>query len=469
MDRLDRPPGRWGSPTRSVACGRNRAAVPGGVGRRAVPMLPKEQRYSTTTNIVGTAGCRRWVGDIVPVSVKTWLGIGLVSHSPETCRYVGIASVRWSFGQFSPSIGVVNTDSLSQDAQGLDGDGKTRRAGHERLRCWVPPSHPPPPPDLAFPVVLTQPCRPSPAKTSSRSKRTLFPRGPGRFARHGWKRHLLSPKPRDRKREAMFSGGGGGGGPGGIATSQDVSWEENSVGLASGVLRDVHMEHGIMVARRGSASTLLTAAMVSVGPLSRRSELVAFLAKKKNSGMTSINLPSTSLCAPCDSAIRYGSTPQHRPDPSRYSSVSHACTQTEGSPLPRAAVHPAWKGWPLKDAWTCLPISSHHQSSTPPSSHRATVPRRPQEPLKRSSSVSSESGGEPNAGKMLLCPPEMSAWSALSVVGRRPVIRAASPLLLFLFLFPLAVLFFSSISSPGIEPVTRLSTTLLLAVEALYR
>lgn len=99
MDRLDRPPGRWGSPTRSVACGRNRAAVPGGVGRRAVPMLPKEQRYSTTTNIVGSAGCRRWVGDIVPVSVKTWLGIGLVSHSPETCRYVGIASVRWSFGQ----------------------------------------------------------------------------------------------------------------------------------------------------------------------------------------------------------------------------------------------------------------------------------------------------------------------------------------------------------------------------------
>jgi len=104
MDRLDRPPGRWGSPTRSVAYGRNRALWWRPWCRRALPMLPKPpargkgpvRGYYSATNNVGSERSRRWIGGMMGV-VETWLGTGLVSHSPETCCYVGIASVLWSF------------------------------------------------------------------------------------------------------------------------------------------------------------------------------------------------------------------------------------------------------------------------------------------------------------------------------------------------------------------------------------
>lgn len=314
--------------------------------------------------------------------VGRWLGIDLVRQCQCAVEFHQLLTV----------IGVVDT-GLTQlgrfsGAEGLAVDGKnsTREAPllgatHPLCHCLHP--------CLAFPVVLTQPS---------------FLRPPGHLV--AFKMDLINltvlVRLVDTRGKSSFScrsqgkgsGCGGGGGGGGIARrvvdgdGQVVSSRECG-GVESGVLRDGSI-HGSLARRRHRRDTAddgagqrWTSSVPSFIP--RRA------IRKKKLGHDVHQSFHPPVCACHAIAIRYGAASQHRTDPSRFSSVSHACherraphCQEQSSSLDEACV-----------AWTWPPISSHHQPSTPP---RATEPQSQDdpmshEPLKRSISVSSESGG----------------------------------------------------------------------------
>lgn len=247
-------------------------------------------------------------------------------------------------------------------------------------------------PCLAFPVVLTQPSFPRPAKASSRSKWALshlFPGCPGAIARDGREVVVLSSKSRDSKwcgwwwswrwRWRWHR-------------STCRGWRRASCLLPrvrwGGVWSSSRWQHPWRAGCGGGISTiLLTTEVVSVGHsgrLSRRSFLVA-LPGKKTLSMTSINpsIRQSVRAMPCNSAIRYGSASQHRIDPPRFHPLRFLMRVTNVG-LPRHCQEQSSSLDEACEAWTWPPISSHHQPSTPPRapeppSQDDVTPRAPQE------------------------------------------------------------------------------------------
>lgn len=163
MNRLDRPPGRWGSPTRSVACGRNRAMAVVASLLLASPRssdvpeteAPHRAEMSSipprTAYIVG----RRW-GWGCDVRGRDGRGWDLVS--------LGIANGRWSFINCSPSVVDTGLSQLgrSQGQRGWPSMAKLDTRG-SAAGCH-PPTLPLPPPVPGIPGC------PDSAKFSASSK-----------------------------------------------------------------------------------------------------------------------------------------------------------------------------------------------------------------------------------------------------------------------------------------------------------
>lgn len=422
-----------------------------------------------TAHIVG----RRW-GWGCDVRGRDGRGWDLVS--------LGIANGRWSFINCSPSIGVVDTGlsqlGRSQGQRGWPSMAKLDTRG-SAAGCH-PPTLPLPPPVPGIPGC------PDSAKFSASSKGivalkmgpfTPFPwRSWCNCSRHGREVVVLSSKSRESKwcgwwwswrwRWRWHR-------------STCRGWRRASCLLPrvrwGGVWSSSRWQHPWRAGSGGGISTiLLTTEVVSVGHsgrLSRRSFLIA-LPGEKTLSMTSINpsIRQSVRAMPCNSAVRYGSASQHRIDPPRFHPLRFLMRVTNGG-LPGHCQEQSSSLDEACEAWTWPPISSHHQPSTPP---RATEPPSQDDVTPRAPSrdpVLSRlnlGGGNQTQGRCCSCPPEMSAWSAFSVVPCSPSrLPSSGPLLpLDLLLpspsIPSTVLFFCSFPPlPGIEPVTRLPTTLL--------